>query len=89
MGEVRDYCGSKVCSGQKGLAPSTGTRGGGWGAKSFLHGNAGKITTIEAKSGNLSGERKASCLPKSVKAWWNSRDEHQIPRMRQLYMQWE
>jgi len=40
----------------KGVAPSTGTRGGGWGGKSFLHGNAGKMATIEAKTGNLSEE---------------------------------
>ena len=59
MGGVRDYFGSKVCSGQKGVAPSTGTRGGGWGDKNFLHGNAGKMTTIEAKTGNLSGEESA------------------------------
>ena len=38
------------------VAESTGTRGGGWGDKSFLHRNAGKMTTIEAKHGNLSKE---------------------------------
>ena len=32
------------------VAASTGTRGGGWGDRSFLHRNAGKVTTIEAKS---------------------------------------
>jgi len=56
MGGVRDYCGSKVCSGQKGVAPSASTRGGGSSNKSFLHGNAGKMTTIEAKTRNLSEE---------------------------------
>jgi len=56
MGGIRDYCDSKVCSGQKGAAPSTGTRGGGWGDISFLHGNAGKMPTVEAKTGNLSEE---------------------------------
>ena len=29
---------------------------GGWGDQSLLHGNAGKMTTIETKTGNLSEE---------------------------------
>ena len=56
MGGVRDYCGSKGLQWAKREAPSTGTRGGGWDDKSFLHGNAGKMIAIEAKTGNLSEE---------------------------------
>ena len=38
------------------VAASTGTRGGGWGDRNFLHRNAGKMTTIEAKHEILSRE---------------------------------
>ena len=38
------------------VTASTGTRGGGWGDRRFLHRNAGKMRTIEAKHGNLSKE---------------------------------
>ena len=38
------------------VAGATGTRGGGWGDRSFLRRNAGKMTTIEAKHENLSKE---------------------------------
>jgi len=38
------------------VAASTGTRGGGWGDRIFLHRNAGKMTSIGAKHGNVSKE---------------------------------
>ena len=38
------------------VAASTSTRGGGWGDRSFLHRNADKMTTIEAKQENLTKE---------------------------------
>ena len=38
------------------VAASPGTRGGGWGDRSFLHRNAGKMTTIGAKHWNLTKE---------------------------------
>jgi len=39
------------------VAPSTGTRGGGWGDRTFLHRNGGKMTMItEGKTGNLNEE---------------------------------
>ena len=53
MGGVRDYCGNYGMQRETGVAPPTGARGGGRGAKNFLHRNAGKMTAIEAKPGNL------------------------------------
>ena len=38
------------------LAMSTRTRGGGWGDRTFLHQNVGKMTTIKVKHKNLSTE---------------------------------
>jgi len=53
MGGVHDYCGSYVMQPETTEAPLTGTRGGGWGDKIFLHRNSGKMTLTEAKPGNL------------------------------------
>ena len=54
MGGDRDNCGGMQR--ELSVAASIGTRGGGWGDRSFLHRNAGKMTTIEAKHENLSKE---------------------------------
>ena len=53
MGRDRDNCGNLDMQRElSGVAASTGTRGGGWGDRSFLHRNAGKM----AKHGSLSKE---------------------------------
>ena len=56
MGGDRDNCGNKGLQRQLSVAASIGTRGGGWGDRSFLNRNAGKMTTMEAKHENLSKE---------------------------------
>jgi len=72
---------AKYAAGKKGNTVNQHQGRGGWGDQSFLHGNAGKMTTIETKTGNLSEESaKHHACPKSVKAWWNSRDKQRIPR---------
>ena len=56
MGGDHDNCGNEGMQRETRVAASTGTRGGGWDDRSFLHRNAGKMTTIEAKHGNLGKE---------------------------------
>ena len=60
------------------VAPSTGTRGGGWGAINFLHLNAGKLTTIKAKPGDRA--REASCPPSGIKRMVEFDGSNKIPR---------
>lgn len=80
MGGDRDSCGNEGMQRETRLAASTGTRGGGWGDRSFLHRNAGKKTTIEVKHGNLRRDLKASCLPLETQSTENMKDLAQIPR---------
>ena len=53
MGRDRDNCGNLDRKQELSVAASTGTWGGGWGDRSFLHRNAGKM----AKQGSLSKEK--------------------------------
>ena len=52
MERDRDNCGNVDMQRELSVAASTGTRGGGWGDRSFIHRNAGKM----AKHGSLSKE---------------------------------
>ena len=50
------------------VAPSTGTRGGEWGAINFLYRNAGKMTIDRGKTREFKDKaREASCPPSGIK----------------------
>ena len=76
MGGDRGNCGNYGMQREFSVAASTGTRGGGWGDRSFLHRNAGKMTTIEAKHENLS---KETAKHHTCRARRNPKDIAQIP----------